>query len=193
MLRKTLCCLALLCCLAGPAQADEAITQVEQEINAFIQGPDHLFAPDTIARAQAYLGAAMLPDIQDNPAEIQARLASARQTLTEARRMANAFRVKYAGLLESKTQAETVSDKASLAAAEKELKTAIHYIEAGQLNVSAQHLDNARRAYQQMVAAAQQQQAEQQRVEFPALLEQTRKAIVMASSANAKKICSATV
>ncbi len=185
--KRILSCLALLCCLAGPAQAEEAITQLEQEINAFIQGPDYLFAPDTIARAQAYLGAAMLPDIQDNPAEVQTRLASARQTLTEARRLASEFRARHAELLDSKTQAETTSDKTGLEAAEKELKTAIRHIEAGQLNISAQHLDNARKAYLQIAEAARQQQAEQQRVDLPALLGETRKAIIMASAAGAKK------
>ena len=187
MLKQFLVCLTLLCWLAGPAQAEESIPQLEQEINAFIQGPDYLFAPDTIARAQAYLGAAMLPDIQENPTEVQTRLASARKTLTEANRLARDFRSKYAGLLESRSKAEANSNKDGLAAAEAELKIAIRYIEAGQLNISPQHIDNARGAYLQLAEAAVQQHAEQQRVELPTLLEQTRKAIVMASAANAKK------
>jgi len=186
--RRIFAALIALCCLAGIAQAGEKAGMLEQEINAFMQSPDHIFAPETAARAQAYLGAAMLPDIQQDAEEVQARLSAARTALEEARRLAEDFRSKHADLIRAREQARKAMAGISgpaMAAAEKDLATGIRYMEAGKLNQSIQHLEKAHEAYRR-IAASGGAQAGSAELDYAKLLEETQRKVSRASAAGAK-------
>jgi len=169
----------------APAFADDSATALEQEINAFMQSPDHAFAPETAARAQAYLGAAMLPDIEHNSTEIHARLAAARSALAEAKKLAAEFRRKHAELIRLRQAArQAVGSAASrnLDMAEKLFATGIHHMETGNLNQSNVYLDRARQAYASIVSV----QSGPAVRDYAALLEQTRRTLSRAAAAGAK-------
>jgi len=183
--RSILICLITLCSLATPVLADDSVTAVERDINAFLQSEDHAYAPETAARAQAYLGAAMLPEVQHKPEEIQARLTAARTALDEAKRLAKDFRSKHAALIQARLAAKkAVGDSPSpaLMEAEKLFTAGIHYMESGDLNQSNIYLDKARKAYVQITSA----QLIPPVRDYAALLEQTRRTLSRAAAAGAK-------
>ncbi len=178
-------CLAVACVHLAPAIAGDSTIALEQEINAFMQGPDHAFAPETAARAQAYLGAAMLPDIQHNSREIHARLAAARSALAEAKRLAAEFRRKHAELIRLRLTARQAVGSAAgrgLDKAEKLFATGIHLMEAGDLNQSNIYLDKARKAYADIVSVRSGPVVR----DYAELLEQTRRTLSRAAAAGAK-------
>ncbi len=186
--RRIFAGLIALCCLAGIAQAGEDAATLEQEINAFMQSADHMFAPETAARAQAYLGAAMLPDIQQDTEEVQARLSAARATLKEARRLAEDFRSKHADLIRAREQAgKAMADisNPAMIGAEKEFATGIRHMEAGKLNQSIQHLEKAHEAYKRIVASRGVQVGSSE-LDYAKLLEETHRKVSRASAAGAK-------
>jgi len=132
----------------------------------------------------------MLPDIEHDQAEIQARLAAARQALDEAKKMARDFRHKYADLLKNKRLAEQAANgsrNSDIEAADLEFKAGIRDIEAGRLNLSAEHLDKAYKIFMRLTEAARQEQAIQQQAKLPALLEQAGMMLSRASAANARQ------
>jgi len=84
---------------AGTAIADDTTAALQSELNAFMQSPDHEYAPATAARAQALVGAALLAEDEQDATKLQAAIAEAEQTLEEARNNARLFRQKFADLL----------------------------------------------------------------------------------------------
>jgi len=181
----------LLTSSAGLSEAAEtAFDKLRAEINAFKQSEDHFFAPATITRAEAYLGAALLADENGKEDDASSALAKAREKLHEARNTAQTFRTKHAQLLRARRAAmdaiavlpDTVNplDPANPQVLTKQgdavLSLAVQAMEAGELNQSQEKAGQALDYYQQALNAA-----------IPVLLEQASRLLSKASSARAKR------
>jgi len=174
--------------LAGAAES--AFDKLRADINAFKQGEDHFFAPSTIARAEAYLGAALLAKEDGKEEEAATALAKAREKLQEARSTTQTFRTKHAQLLRARQAAmdatailpDTINpldpDNPQVLTKQGDaaLSLAVQAMEAGQLNQSQEKADQALDNYQQALNTA-----------IPILLEQASSLLSRASSASVKR------
>ncbi len=167
--------LAPLPAFAQPLSAD----QLQQQVQAFMASPDHRFAPATIAKAQAYVGAALLASQQDKPTQLADSLQAASTALDEAKQIATDYEKRHHDLLvlrrhakqavdltrdpaaASVSQADTLFDRA-----EQTLNTAIAANEAGNLNTDNQKASEAATLYKQAMAAT-----------LPAIVEQAKAAL----------------
>ncbi|HXH64584.1 MAG TPA: OmpA family protein [Mariprofundaceae bacterium] len=174
---------ALICMLAAvPARAetptaDPTADQMQQAVQAFIDSPDHIFAPDTIGKAQAYVGAALLASQQNNKDQLTASLQAAETALNEAKRVAADYKQRHRDLLalrqHAKQAVDLVHDPAKVndfdtlfAQAEQALGAAITANEAGQLNTDAQKAGEAEALYKQAMRAT-----------LPAIIDQAQTAL----------------
>ena len=146
-------------------QAEETLTVsgLRHNIEAFKKTEDFRFAPATIKRSEAYLGAAMLAADQHNDDGIQDALIRASETLEEARHTARSFQQQYQELIILRKDATAVINAHSAAthsekepsyqhlidSGESELNAAVQNMEAGQLNQSQQHANKAQGFYTQ--------------------------------------------
>jgi outer membrane protein OmpA-like peptidoglycan-associated protein len=163
-LLKLLVC-AFLFYLPLQLQAEEtlSVSGLRHDIEVFKKSEGHRFAPATIERAEAYLGAAMLAaDQQDTDDESNA-LQRASETLEEARQNAQSFQQQYQKLIVLRKDASAVVKAHSAAAqtekqssyqhlidsAEAALDASVQTMEAGHLNQSQQHADEAQSLYTQ--------------------------------------------
>jgi len=170
---------ALVMLLPSPIWAADGIDQLRQEIRAFLNSPEHEFAPETAEKAQAYLGAAMLAREKHDEENVHQSLEAARRTLSEARRLASDFRKKNSELLKLRAAAREAADSPNdpaLQAAEQNLKKMIQATEKGLFNQSEQFKQKATRAYRDIIDRR-----------LPALVEETGKLISRAAAAGAKK------
>ena len=159
--------------------AAESLSQLEQEVNAFVQGPQSRYAPETAARAQALLGAAMMAERRKNADQSRQDMQEASDTLASARRTAGDFVSKYKQLLEKGAAARgavgNIPDS-DFERAEKVMKELIGAFENGELNEAAEFADHAE---QQFLAVL--------RTKLPALLEKTDNALLLARRAGGKR------
>ena len=77
--------------LQAQAQESLSIDGLRNNINAFKNSKDFHFAPATVQRSEAYLGAAMLATDQQKTDEASSALKKASETLEEAKRTAHDF------------------------------------------------------------------------------------------------------
>lgn len=157
--------LLLLLPLSASAGSSKA---VEKEINAFKQSGMHRFAPQTISRADAYLGAAMLADSEQKLEESASAQQKAIEMLMEAKATAAGFRDSYRDLLQLRKEAgrvvEIVANAPQLAnnlnakqqfdAAEGILNEVITTRENGELNRTAESAAAAKAAYHEVLRNA---------------------------------------
>jgi len=136
-------------------------TDLQQQIDHFKHGTDLRFVPQTLKRAEAYMGAAMLANEQHKQADTEVALAKAGETLTEARQTVADFKQRFSGLLDLSRDADTVnsilissgktnrnsSAKQGVQDADNELAQAIRMHERGELNLTATHAGKAMEAY----------------------------------------------
>jgi len=184
--------IAALLFLAYPLQAAENdLSQLQQQIDAFKQGQYASFAPQSIKRAEAYLGAAMLADEQSKTAERQHALAQAKEKISQAKQTATTFMSQFASLIALRqdsvttlditaateaSSAMTISPRQQIKAAQAEFNQTINNYEQGQLNQSQAHGLKAQQAFRQIMNQA-----------IPRLTELTASAVGKAANAGAKQ------
>jgi len=165
-------------------------TELQQQIDHFKHSTDLHFAPQTLNRAEAYMGVAMLAKEQHQQAETAAALAKAAETLVQARQTAVDFKQRFAGLLKLSRDADTAnsilassgkanksrSAKQGIQDADNELALAIKMHERGKLNQTATHAGKAMEAYHLALEAM-----------IPALSQMTASVIGKAANANARQ------
>lgn len=176
---------------SAPLQAaDNNQKLLQQQIKTFKHGENYRFAPQTIERAEAYMGAAMLASEQEKQQEVDTALAKAAEKLTEAKHTAEDFKQRFARLLNLRkgavaiTEIITSSGKAIsdlsptqvVNDAEHELALAIETHERGALNQTQIHVDKAAKLYRQVLDKT-----------LPWLTKLTASAIGKASNANARQ------
>ncbi len=174
-----------------PVQAEDNNQKLLQEqIKTFKHGENHRFAPQTLERAEAYMGAAMLASEQEKQQEVDAALAKAAEKLSEARHTAADFKQHFSKLLGLRkgavaiTEIITSSGKAIsdlsptqiIKDAERELTLAIETHERGELNQTRIHADKATKYYRQVLDKT-----------LPWLTELTASTIGKAANANARQ------
>lgn len=160
-------CLSLLLSLTliGVADAAETIQSARQKLEAFNHSPDYTFAPSTAAKAQAYLGAAMLAADEGQTSEMEEGLAKVLSVLNEARENARQFRQKFSDTLALKKASELVLKQINIVDPLKEpnpkrllqkgneaLSSAIKQFESGQLGQSQQSAQSAKDIYTKIIA-----------------------------------------
>lgn len=191
MFKKCFClALALLFTplIAAEASAEETIQGVRQSLESFINGPDHRFAPATAAKAQAYLGAAMLAEESGKSEEAAQGLNMARSTLDTAIETAASFKSQYPELMKTRTAASEVVEsvgifdplkepnpKRLMQDADTRFDVCASHFENGKLNLARQKAGEATGLYQQAFDAA-----------LPALIDKTGSTLAEAASASAK-------
>lgn len=190
MLKSVRFLLLLIALFATPLLHAETadIQSVQADIRAFEASADYAYAPATIARAQAFLGAAILADEQNNQDEVDAALARALETLQQARDNAGRFRQQHASLLQlGHAAADAVSHirvddplstnnpKQLFKKAEFDLATAIKASEAGELNNSQQAAISAEEGYRKAIEYA-----------LPQIIDLTGETLSRAAAAGAK-------
>ncbi|MES0371608.1 MAG: OmpA family protein [Mariprofundaceae bacterium] len=150
--------------LIGTATAAETIQSARQKLETFNQSSDHAFAPATAAKAQAYLGAAMLAAEEGRSEEMNVRIAKALTTLNEAEETASQFRQKFSEILTLKKSSELVLEhiiitdplkepnpKRLLQKGNEALGSAIRQFESGQLGMSQQSAEEAKSLYAEII------------------------------------------
>jgi outer membrane protein OmpA-like peptidoglycan-associated protein len=150
---------------AVPARAQTPTAdQLQQDVQAFIDSPDHIFAPDTISKAQAYVGAALLASQQNNKQQLADSLQAAETALDEAKHIAADYKQRHHDLLllrqHTKQAVDLVHDPANVnnfdtlfAQGEQALGAAIAANEAGQLNTDTQKAGEAAALYNKAMLA----------------------------------------
>lgn len=191
MLKSARSLLLLISLLSAPLLHAQEMTieSVQSEIDIFTAGPDFEYAPATVARAQAFLGAAILASEQNDAEEVNAALAKATSTLQEAHANADRFRSQHQPLLKLRDSARLCvsfvqvdnplaenNPKQLLRKAEFDIASAIKASEVGQLNNSGQSAMGAEQGYRRAIELS-----------MPSLIEQTENIISQAAGANAKR------
>ncbi len=192
ILTHTALTLALLLCL-NPAHAEEYdLNAVQQQVDAFKQGKYSSYAPQTIKRADAYLGAAMLANEQAKRVESQNAIMQANEKLSEARQTARSFMKQFAALIRLRRDTLTTLDIVTasepsnrsagfsiaqpIKTGQAEFDQAIRSYEQGQLNQSQAHALKAEQTFRQIMSES-----------MPLLTELTVTAIAKAANAGAKQ------
>ncbi|MDQ6969581.1 MAG: OmpA family protein [Mariprofundus sp.] len=197
LIRTTLTLVLLLSFSPTQATADE-LSQLQQQLDRFKQSKYFSFAPQTIKRADAYLGAAMLANEQDKTVEYQHALTQAKEKLAEARQTAKAFMAQSAALIALRRDSSTILDIVTpsgqsfdqssrnapgspstqqyLNTAQSEFNQTISSYELGQLNQSQAHGLKAQQAFEQIMQRT-----------IPRLTELTANAVGKAANAGAKQ------
>ena len=184
---------ALLLLLFAPlaiqeATAEESIEGIQQSLESFMKGPDHRYAPATAAKAQAYLGAAMMAEESGKSDEVAQGLNMARSTLDTAIATAASFKSQYPQLIKIRSSASDIIDsvgtfdplkepnpKRLLQDAETQFDVCTSLYESGKLNLAGQKADETAKRYQQVFDAA-----------LPALIGRAGSILAEAASASAK-------
>jgi len=163
---------------------------LQQQIKSFNHSENARFAPQTIKRAEAYMGAAMLAMDQQKQQDTDRALAKAAETLAEAGQTAADFKQRFAGLLHLRQGAiaiteiiassgKAISDLSPtqlIEDADHEFTQAIETHERGELNQTQSHADQATALYKQVLDKT-----------LPWLTELTASAIGKAANTNAKR------
>jgi outer membrane protein OmpA-like peptidoglycan-associated protein len=190
LLRLLVCAILLSLPLHAQAQESLSINGLRNDIEAFKNTEHHYFAPATIQRSEAYLGAAMLATDQQKFDDVSSALKRASETLEEARGTARSFQQQHQELLilrpdaiaaveahAAATRAENQLSYQHLTGnAEMALNAAIQAMEAGQLNQSRQYAGEAQALYTQALEKV-----------IPWIAEEAAAAVAKAASGSAKK------
>ncbi|MDX8377118.1 MAG: OmpA family protein [Mariprofundales bacterium] len=172
-------CISFIIVDSPAAIANEVYDNLRQDIAVMVSSEDGQFAPDTLSRAQAYLGAAMLAVREQRQASANDAFKLAKQMLQEALRLAKDYKDKHAHLLDLRHMAkEAVLDAsdAEWMQAEDLFRASIRDTELGKLNASTKHAQQAATAYRALLDTA-----------MPRLLRETASVLGSARSKSAHK------
>jgi len=188
-LLPTVLLMALL--FSPPVQAaGNNLELLQQQITSFNHSKNARFAPQTIKRAEAYMGAAMLAIDQHKQQDADTALAKTAETLAEARQTAADFKQHFADLLNLRQGAIAVSEIIASSGkaisdlsptqliedADHEFAQAIETHERGELNQTQHHAAQATAFYKQILDKT-----------LPWLTELTASVIGKAANTNAKR------
>ncbi|GMR00351.1 MAG: hypothetical protein BMS9Abin18_1194 [Zetaproteobacteria bacterium] len=179
MAKRLLSVLFLLLFLPSSLLAEESLESLTQNIEAFIKSPDSRFAPATIARAQAVLGAALVADRKHDAKARQDSLQTAEAMLASAREQAKNFKSRYKDVLQLEQAATEASDNipdSDLDAAKHRVRALARAFEHGDLNQSVKLATDAKEAFKSVLDS-----------KLPPLLGKTDAALLTASRAGAKR------
>jgi len=160
--------IALSLLISTHALAENSIESMQQHINNFKQSSNAIYAKATLARAEAYLGAAMLAKEEAKHDATQEALLKSQSTLQEAKANAKHFQEQFKDLLELQQATQDVIHKIPhdnnplkepnpnllLQDANRTLNDVIHAAEAGKLNISQQAANTARATFQHALDVA---------------------------------------
>jgi len=178
----TICLLAIILLLTPPASADDAVpslSSLQQQIDDFANSPQYRFAHDSTARARAMLAAATMAEKRQDAAARDQAASQALEALSNAQRIAEDFKAKYATTLKLEQAAREASGNipdSSLIAAQETLSDLIRAFEQGRLNDSAMLAEDANKQFLAVLHS-----------KLPPLLEKTDAALLAASRKNAKR------
>ncbi len=188
MFKGVITLLLSLTLFSGLLAAEEGIREVRTELESFMNGADHRFAPATVARAQAYLGAAMLASERNDSEELEKGLETARTTILAAIQTAAAFKQQFPALMQSRAAAAEAihavgsfdplkepNPKRLMQDAEASLDGTVTLFESGDLNRARVSAMEAEKGFNDTLAAA-----------LPVLLDRTGEMLADAVSASAK-------
>jgi len=164
--------------------AEETLDTLSLEINTFLNNPAHRFAPDTAARAQALLGAALMADRRRDDEGRKQALQEADEALSTAKRTARDFNAKYTKLLTLEQAAKEAAGNipnTALNNAEATTTNLIHAFEQGQFNEASELAANAKNQFMAVLKA-----------KLPGILEKTDAALLLASRGGSKRYTPAT-
>lgn len=200
LMQRVYCVLSLLLVFSLPSYA-MTMNTLKQHIQDFEQSGQARYTPAGMKKINAYFGAAMLaqdqqqtpsfsnntPEKKQSPA-LAAALLQTKKVLAEAKNNANVFTSSFAPLLLLEAEANKAYIYHHKPQEMPEIKVAEHYnlanallkkaiiaTEVGQLNQAQQAVKQAISAYESCIDAA-----------MPGLIEQTSRAISQASSVGAK-------
>jgi len=158
--------------------AAASLDSLTQDIETFAKSPDSHFAPATLSRAQAVLGAALVADRNHDVKARQESLQAAESMLANARKQAKSFKEKNKDVLEldqAATEASGNIPDSGLDAAKSYLGALVQAFERGHLNQSVTLAADAKKAFKSVLDS-----------KLPPLLEKTDAALLKASRAGAK-------
>jgi len=175
---------------ASVQAADNNLELLQQQIKSFNHSENARFAPQTIKRAEAYVGAAMLAMEQQKQQDTDTALAKAAETLAEARQTAADFKQRFAELLDLRQGATAITEIIASSGkaisdlsptqlikdADHELTQVIETHERGELNQTQNHAEKATQYYRQALDKT-----------LPWLTELTASAIGKAANTNGKR------
>ncbi|MDX8397718.1 MAG: OmpA family protein [Mariprofundaceae bacterium] len=183
--------LCILCAFSVTSYASEDISveSLQQKLELFQAEPEARFTPKTIHLIQAYLGAAMLAQDENQPESAQKALHKTHQALLEARANAKHYQTQHAGLLQLQRNIQAIvqavpdidnplqepNPQAFIKAAESSLKQSIQAAESGQLNMSQQAANQAKKHFLQALDSF-----------LPTLIQKTGHTLSKAAAKNAK-------
>ncbi len=170
--------LALALFSPNPLLAADNIDGIRQEIRIFLKSPASEFSPETIEKAQAYLGSAMLARDRHDKEQLQQSLAASRRSLAEAKRLGTDFRKRNRDVLKLRGAAREAGDNPMnprLQSGDRSLIAMIQATEKGMYNQSEQHKREAIKTYQLLIDER-----------LPQLIEETGRLISKAASAGGK-------
>jgi len=170
--------------------ADNNLELLQQQIKSFNQSENARFAPQTIKRAEAYMGAAMLAVEQNKQQDTDTALAKVAETLAEAGQTADSFKQRFAELLNLRQGATAITEIIASSGkaisdlsptqlmkdADREFRQAIETHERGELNQTRSHVDQATENYRHVLDKT-----------LPWLTELTASAIGKAANTNGKR------
>ncbi|RLL54304.1 OmpA family protein [Mariprofundus sp. EBB-1] len=182
--------LSLLFLVSSANAAENSLKQVQQQLDDFKQSELAMFAPQTIDRANALVGAAMLAKDQLKREESKSAVVLATAKLAEAKQTATAFKRRFNDLIllrdDAKSIAEIVASPGQssgyisptqiLKPARDALMQAISSHEQGQLNQTQAYADKAQKLFTQIISDA-----------IPQLTEITASVVGKAANSGAKQ------
>lgn len=156
---------ALLIWITPLSAAELNLDITQNNINTFKHSDLSAYAPKTVERADAYLGAAMLAQQLQKTADESAALEQANASIAEARRTAKDFRQRFATLLELRQEATSITqiivssgqtDREKsfaqiIATADKAVQRAIIAHEQGHLNKTQAYASSAESGYRKIL------------------------------------------
>ena len=188
MFKTIISLLLALTLFSGSLTAEETVKSIQTDLSDFMNGPDHRFAPATAAKAQAYLGGAMLAEENKKSDEAVQGLSMARATLNSARETAASFKSNYPDLIKIRASTSKVLEsigtfdplkepnpKRLMQNADSQFDICTSLYESGDLNLAGQKATETTRLYRQVFDAA-----------LPALVDKTGLVLADAVSASAK-------
>jgi len=168
----------MLVCLPALAVAEESLTSLTRSIETFIKSPDSRFAPETAARAQAILGAALMAGRKHDLKAQNESMQAAAEMLASARKAVRDFKSKYSDVLRFEQAA--VEAAGGIPTQTEAIKSHVHVLiqafEHGDLNQAVKLSDNAKTALKAFLDSR-----------LPALLDKTDSALVIAARSGAKR------
>lgn len=181
--------LLILTLFSGLLAAEETVKSLQTDLNNFMNSADHRYASATAAKAQAYLGAAMLANESGKREQAAQGLNMARATLNVAIETAQNFKNHYPELMKIRRTTHEILESVGtfdplkepnprrlMQDAETRFQVCTSLFENGDLNLAGQKASETARLYQLTLNAA-----------LPALIERTGITLSEAASANGKR------